>query len=192
MNAFLEVFQGHFKDGVCHRRDYRFVAGLQLLLRFIMLGAFSTSLGKDIVFTCTLIGLILWTVGGLMLRPYKRELYNVFEAVLGTYNAILIAAMAQLYYTSELKGSLHFLFILGFFLVAPGVLYLLLAILRFFKLCRCHLRVRQLLLKLFARRYYRPMENSPHPSLSLPRKFEGLLHSRRIGMVEYDDHQSAD
>ena len=41
VNTFLEVFQGHFKDRVSHHRDYRFVAGLQFLLRSSILVNYS-------------------------------------------------------------------------------------------------------------------------------------------------------
>ena len=85
ISAMLEVFQGHFKDGGSHRRDYWFVAGLQFLLRFILLAVFNSLFRLSFIDTCSVVVIILWTVGGLILRPYRRELHHILEAVLGTY-----------------------------------------------------------------------------------------------------------
>ena len=50
VNTFLEVFQGHFKDRVSHHRDYRFVAGLQFLLRLLVLVIYSIIHFPELVF----------------------------------------------------------------------------------------------------------------------------------------------
>ena len=145
VNAFLEVFQGHFKDGVSHRRDYRFVAGLQFLLRLIILVPFNTAFNTAAVYTCTLIVFILWTVGGLMVRPYKRELFNILEAILGTYSAFLVVVVLY-YYIRELKGAPEHIGLLFFTIVTPGLLFLVYSIMHIFQLCGCHVRMWKLLL----------------------------------------------
>ena len=86
VNTFLEVFQGHFKDRVCNHRDYRFVAGIQFLLRSVIFVMFSivTTSTFALVSAATLMICVLWSVGGLMVRPYKRDLHNMLEAILST------------------------------------------------------------------------------------------------------------
>ena len=142
VNTFLEVFQGHFKDGVSHRRDYRFVAGLQFLLRFIMLAVFNSTLSFEHVYTCTLVVLILWTVGGLMVRPYKRELYNILEAVLGTYITFLLI-LPMYYYVRELKGYPRQLALLYIVVFTPGILHILYMFVGVLQMCGCHVKLKQ-------------------------------------------------
>ena len=64
-----------FKDRVSHHRDYRFVAGLQFLLRSSILVTI-TALLIILRFMCliSIVIFVLWAVGVLMFKPYKREL----------------------------------------------------------------------------------------------------------------------
>ena len=94
------------------------------------------------MYTCTLVVFILWTVGVLMVRPYKREVYNNLEAVLGTYTAILLI-LPMYYYVSELKGSprhIALVYVTGF---TPGVLYIFYTLVRVLQLCGCHAKLKQ-------------------------------------------------
>ena len=97
VNTFLEVFQGHFKDRVSHHRDYRFVAGLQLLLRLFVLVIYSIMHFPELVWSISAVIFLLWTFGGLMFKPYKRELHNVLEAILSTYYVFVNLVILYLY-----------------------------------------------------------------------------------------------
>ena len=146
INAFLEVFQGHFKDGVSHRRDYRFVAGLQFLLRLTFLGVFNSLLSIAFIHACCTVIVILWTVGGLILRPYRREMHNLLEAISGTYIAFIFLLNTYYFYTTKLHPSsqnISLSYVLYFINVTPGLLFLLYSIVHILRLCGCHSRLRQ-------------------------------------------------
>ena len=208
VNAFLEVFQGHFKDGVSHRRDYRFVAGLQFLLRILMLAVFNSAMYIEIAFVCSVVVFMLWTVGGLVLRPYKRERFNNLEATLGTY-IVLLNLLYLYHYITVLKGSPLSPLTLYISLMTPGLLFALYAffhtIVRILQLCGWHIKLGQLFRQLCStlhirypfsedRQGYLPIENnSPSPPPSPPpQESQGLRTSRRTSMVAYDDIRCTD
>ena len=100
VNTFLEVFQGNFKDRVCHHRDYRFVAGLQFLLRSSILVNYSLVNYPESVCSISIVIFVLWSVAVLMFKPYKRELHNVLEAILSTYyNLCILFSISEGYST---------------------------------------------------------------------------------------------
>ena len=103
VNTFLEVFQGHFKDRVSHHRDYRFVAGLQFLLRSCILVNYSLVNYPELVCSISIVIFVLWSVGCLMFKPYKRELHNVLEAILSTYY-VFANLLVMYFYVLVLKG----------------------------------------------------------------------------------------
>ena len=104
VNTFLEVFQGHFKDRVSHHRDYRFVAGLQFLLRSSILVNYSFINFPEVMCLISIVIFVLWAVGVLMFKPYKRELHNVLEAILSTYY-VFASLLLLFFYVLLLKGT---------------------------------------------------------------------------------------
>ena len=140
VNTFLEVFQGHFKDRVSHHRDYRFVAGLQFLLRLIVL------VNYDVVYYPELICFIaavfgqLWAVGVLMFRPYKRELHNILEAILSTY--YVFANLLVLYcYVQLLKYPIQHFSATIIVLLTPGILFGVYVLVQVLMYCGCHTKL---------------------------------------------------
>ena len=108
VNTFLEVFQGHFKDRVSHHRDYRFVAGLQFLLRLFVLVIYSIIQNPELINLISAVIFLLWSVGVLMFKPYKRELHNVLEAILSTWCVINPRRMREGYGTcSVIRSFVH-------------------------------------------------------------------------------------
>ena len=84
---------------------------------------------------------ILWTVGGLMVRPYKQELYNVLEAVLGTYITFLLV-LPMYYYVSRLKGYPQPIALLYIVVFTPSVLHVLYIFVGVFQMCGCHVKLK--------------------------------------------------
>ena len=86
LRAFMETFQGCYKDGTGGTRDYRSLSGLYLLIRIIFILQFSTSIIVE-----QYAGLA-WLYGGILLfalsvffsvvRPYKRNYMNTVESLL--------------------------------------------------------------------------------------------------------------
>ena len=80
VQAFVDAFQGDFKDGTNSTRDYRYFAGLYFLLRlgtrlveFAQISAY--------LFIC----IVVYTVTALVfaiVKPYKNNVYNIVDSVL--------------------------------------------------------------------------------------------------------------
>ena len=136
VNTFLEVFQGHFKDRVSHHRDYRFVAGLQFLLRLLVLVIYSIIHYPEFVWLISAVIFLLWSVGGLMLKPYKRELHNVLEAILSTC-CVIVNLLTLYLYVLLLKDLSAGIIIL----VTPGILFGVHVLVRVLMHCGCHTKL---------------------------------------------------
>ena len=140
VNTFLEVFQGHFKDGISHHRDYRFVAGLQFLLRSSILVNYSFVNYPEYIFSVSIVIFVLWTVGCLMFKPYKRELHNVLEAILSTYY-VFANLLLLCFYVLLLKGTPQYPFASITILVTPGILFGVHVLVQVLMYCGCHTKL---------------------------------------------------
>ena len=137
VNTFLEVFQGHFKDRVSHHRDYRFVAGLQFLLRLLLLVIYSIFDCPEIICSVSVVIFVLWSVGCLMFKPYKRELHNLLEAILSTYCAFA-NLLVMYFYVLVLKGTGQYTIAGIIVLVTPGILFGVYVLVQVLMYCGCH------------------------------------------------------
>ena len=137
VNTFLEVFQGHFKDRVSHHRDYRFVAGLQFLLRSCILVNYSLVNYPELVCSISIVIFVLWSVGCLMFKPYKRELHNVLEAILSTYY-VFANLLVMYFYVLVLKGTEQYPSAGVIVLVTPGILFVIHVLVQVLMYCGCH------------------------------------------------------
>ena len=140
VNTFLEVFQGHFKDGISHHRDYRFVVGLQFLLRSSILVNYSFVNYPEYIFSVSIVIFVLWTVGCLMFKPYKRELHNVLEAILSTYY-VFANLLLLCFYVLLLKGISQYPFASITILVTPGILFGVHVLVQVLMYCGCHTKL---------------------------------------------------
>ena len=116
LRAFVETFQGCYKDGTKGTRDCRYFSGLYFVLRIIVL--LMTYLRRlNYIFACALLYLFTAIIFALV-RPYKQEFYNFVDT-------ITFAIMASLYILTAAHGVL--IFITGYpvtpLLVVMKVLY---------------------------------------------------------------------
>ena len=76
LHAFVDAFQGCYKDGTNGTRDCRYFSALLLLLRLLFL--FSFFVTKEVIFSCfassVVIGLFITIF--MIVQPYKNPLYN--------------------------------------------------------------------------------------------------------------------
>ena len=80
LHAFADVFQGCYKNGTGEHRDYRYFAGLYLMLRIIMLTPkllLSSKYGQLVSTLCPITASLLFA----LLRPYKNDRFNVLDSV---------------------------------------------------------------------------------------------------------------
>ena len=79
LNAFVDAFQGCFKDGTDGTRDCRYFAALQLLLRLLLIFFFLAA--KNIIISIFLFSIVLGTYITLFViaKPYRESTYNTTD-----------------------------------------------------------------------------------------------------------------
>ena len=82
VQSFVDIFQGHYKDGTNGTRDYRFMAGFQFILRimFYYTNKWYRADMKWIRYTD--VGLVIMCLCYLCLLPCKKKYMNVIEGAL--------------------------------------------------------------------------------------------------------------
>ena len=88
LRAFMDIFQGCYKNGTDGTRDYRYFAALNLLVRILILLPFNISMMRLI--------LVPWmfTLMLLSMRPYQKDALNIWDSfVLSMYaiNALVLS-----------------------------------------------------------------------------------------------------
>ena len=84
MKVFMDSLQGYYKDGTDPRyRDYRYMAGLYMLLRLVIYLEFMVTL-YDNFMPCLVVTVTVFAFFILLVRPYKHayRLYNVLDPLM--------------------------------------------------------------------------------------------------------------
>ncbi len=81
ISAFVECFQGHYKDGTCGSRDFRFISAVFLGIRMV-----SVVVSEYVIsgYAIPLGSMVLTTFGTVILvaQPYKKLIHNRVNGVL--------------------------------------------------------------------------------------------------------------
>ena len=140
--AFMDAFQGCYKDGTNGTRDLRFFSAVYMLLR-VLLYALHFSLSRyelysRMLYSILLIAAIL-VVFTAVFRPYKKNLYNNIDTAVFAFGICILGARL---YRSTIKHHHLFVFQILFcillavpFLVSVG--YALFCICAFIRVNRC-------------------------------------------------------
>ena len=112
LRAFVDTFQGCYKDGRNGGPDRRYFAGIYFVFRIIIFLIYTLAPTRMSLFTLLPIAYMLFMLTTVSLRPYKKEFYNFldtfFFAILGVTSGIsmylytkLLTEMAlpKLYFT---------------------------------------------------------------------------------------------
>ena len=75
LRTFVEVFQGHFKDGTNNTRDYRYFSGCILLVLLILNLTFSLT-QSSMYYPVASVWILIYLTLHLVFRPYKRSIHN--------------------------------------------------------------------------------------------------------------------
>ena len=78
LHIFMDCFQGCYKNGTNNTRDYRYFAGVYLLIRFVH----HIDVFIEYGFVATNVQVILPLVASLLFvvfRPYRNDFYNYFD-----------------------------------------------------------------------------------------------------------------
>ena len=97
LQAFMDIFQGHFKNGTEGTRDWRLFSTLYFVIKILIVVAAFSNPTLTLVTYAQLIGLVLIAT----VCPYKRYAYNVLESVIFAYYTALAHLITQYYYTVE-------------------------------------------------------------------------------------------
>ena len=82
LHIFADTFQGCYKDGTNGTRDYRWFAGLHLLLRFIIVFCYDTSNYYRVNAVLMVISIALYMALLAICHPYKKHLHLQFDMLL--------------------------------------------------------------------------------------------------------------
>ncbi len=78
LHAFMDIFQGCYKNGTEGTRDYRYFSGLYLMLRVLHLIPFDYQTISNIRYIFVP---LLFSYAFAVLRPYKRHIYNMCDSL---------------------------------------------------------------------------------------------------------------
>ena len=92
LNAFMDVLQGHLKDGLEGGRDYRYFSGFQLLWRMLAFEVYYLTVEyQNLNYLIMTFGCSLWAWVIFYFSPYKRGVHNMFEGATMMYFNIIFA-----------------------------------------------------------------------------------------------------
>ncbi len=126
MVAFMDVFQGAYKDGSEGTHDWRFMSGAYFLLR-ILVFVVSSSVGSVARTTNFRVFVPVFGASALVLaiaRPYKRNVHSIMDslalAVIALNNVLYLSAVNVLLVTLSIPVWLFVMVV--FALLAPLLL----------------------------------------------------------------------
>ena len=93
--AFVETFQGCYKDGTNGTPDRRWFAGMYFIFRIIIFLEFALINDVSSMFAKLAFTYIMFLLFFIMLRPYKRDYYNYLD---GAFLGVLISINLFIYY----------------------------------------------------------------------------------------------
>lgn len=121
LHAFADKFQGCYKDGTSNTRDYRYIAGVYLLIR-LLYHLHVVYNNKYSIFLTQIIPLLSAVIFGVF-RPYKNDLYNRLDCGLFTILTFGQICLATNRYVADLPITLLYV------LAAIPLMYLFLLML---------------------------------------------------------------
>ena len=114
---------------------------MQFLLRSSILVNYSFINFPEVMCLISIVIFVLWAVGVLMFKPYKRELHNVLEAILSTYY-VFASLLLLFFYVLLLKGTPQYPYFAGItILVTPGILFGVHVLVQVLMHCGCHTKL---------------------------------------------------
>ena len=116
LHAFVETFQGHYKDGTNGTKDYRAIAGLQFCLQIIIICGYSSGVVRFHFVTYLQISLVTISLLYAITQPCKvnsnnYSLCSLFALTTITIQMIFLDSFLSLLAMSVLLLSPHCLFI---------------------------------------------------------------------------------
>ena len=105
IRAFMDSFQGCYKDGTSGTRDCRYFAGVYFLLRIVLFTAYGVTL-TSLFFSVATIIFISMGMLIIIVRPYKEQykIYNKVDAIIVLIQALATASVLC-HIFADIKGE---------------------------------------------------------------------------------------
>ena len=82
MHTFADAFHGCYKNGTNGTRDYRWFAGLHLLMRFVLVVSYDLTLYNAVLGGFMLLCILFYTAALAILQPYKSDIHLKLDLTL--------------------------------------------------------------------------------------------------------------
>ena len=117
LHAFVDVFQGYYKDGTAGTRDWRCFSGLYLLIRIVAIGSHLLPGTTQLRYVSYAIMSLLFA----LLRPYKKNWFNVLDSI--TFSLFAFGELTIIYDEHVSKTRPFLAYILAMLPVVYIVVY---------------------------------------------------------------------
>ena len=130
VSAFIDTFQGHYKDGTNGTRDYRAASSIHLLVIFVIILICTSNPRRPFILEYVQPILVAISLFYALARPYKKNYANIIQALL----YIVIALV--LFTSSSIKFHMHTFPIIVLTLLCALTPHILLGIYMLYKIIR--------------------------------------------------------
>ena len=141
LRAFVDAFQGCYKDGKNGGPDRRYFAGIYFSFRIAIFAIYTVENSFNAIFTLLQAAYVVFMLAVIILRPYKKEFYNVldasFFAILAVTSGTTMYMYTALVETQVLPRKVFYLtyclYLIPFIYMVTYVIYRLLMQSRWFQ-----------------------------------------------------------
>ena len=82
LHIFADAFHGCYKNGTIGTRDYRWFAGLHLLMRFVVVVSYDSTMYNAVSGVFMLLCVLFYTATLAILQPYKSDIHLKLDLTL--------------------------------------------------------------------------------------------------------------
>ncbi len=130
VSAFIDTFQGHYKDGTNGTRDYRAASGIHLLVIFLIILISTGTYRRSFILNYIQPILVAISLFYALARPCKNNYANPIQALLYIVIAFVV------FISSSIKLHMHTIPIILFMLLCALTPHILLGIYIFYKVIK--------------------------------------------------------
>ena len=125
LQTFVDAFQGCYKNGADGRPERRFFAGIYFVFRIVVFLIFTLVSSIQTRYTILQATYTVFILIFLIFRPYKKDRYNILDAVFITILAVTSTTAAYMYFNLLVyKSLLHTLWYFTYALLNIPTLYM--------------------------------------------------------------------
>ena len=135
IGAFIDTFQGHYKDGTNGTRDYRAASTIHLLVIFVIICACAGRHRRYFILDYIQFGSVVVSLFYSLARPCKKKYANIIQSLLYALTAFVIFMITSAHSHKHTAVFLHFLLVF-LCLLTPHIVLSIYVIYKVFKRIR--------------------------------------------------------